>query len=340
MLPREVVDRLAAWGTLLRVFAEPGDRLWTLTPVDPARLLGLPEVVLESGDPSLFEERGDGLDIVSWAQARPWVDEATAEIAARVNHRAFGLDLARSLDLAPPGSSLVAGIDSLRRLVEEAGPAVFPRGFLVKAPLSAAGRGRFAGRDVDALDDSKLAKLFHVHGELLVEPLHDRVEDFGVVFEVEETGAARDVSVHHLLTDGRGTFRGIEIGTVIGTAGDSERGVRSRLENIAREAARALAAEGYVGPAGVDAYRHRLAHGADEGRVVLRPLVEVNARHTFGTIARAIVRRLVGDAGRGTLRLGDARDLPGSSFRGDSILLVAPDDHGRGAAWFEAWFEA
>lgn len=42
---------------------------------------------------------------------------------------------------------------------------------------------------------------------------------------------------------------------------------------------RALAAQGYFGAFGVDAYRHRLLDGS--GRTALNPLSEINARYTM-----------------------------------------------------------
>ena len=63
-----------------------------------------------------------------------------------------------------------------------------------------------------------------------------------------------------------------ERGAVSGT--DDE-----RLGEAAEEAGRALAAAGYRGPFGIDAFRHRI--GGPGSREVLNPLSEINARYTM-----------------------------------------------------------
>jgi len=52
----------------------------------------------------------------------------------------------------------------------------------------------------------------------------------------------------------------------------------ARLEEACAAAGAALAAAGYFGPFGIDAYHHRALDGAG---VVLNPLSEINARFTM-----------------------------------------------------------
>jgi hypothetical protein len=90
-----------------------------------------------------------------------------------------------------------------------------------------------------------------------------------------------------LLVEGSGLYRGHR-GFV-----DSRGRVTSghRYDEALREAAVAVAqaaiASGYYGPCGVDAF----AFEAEPGRVELRPVVEFNARFTFGTVAIGLLRR-------------------------------------------------
>ena len=54
--------------------------------------------------------------------------------------------------------------------------------------------------------------------------------------------------------------------------------VDARLEEAAARAGEALAAAGYFGPFGIDAYEHRVPGGRER---VLNPLSEINARFTM-----------------------------------------------------------
>jgi hypothetical protein len=57
---------------------------------------------------------------------------------------------------------------------------------------------------------------------------------------------------------------------------------------LAADLAAWATARGYEGPIGIDAYVHRTA----EGRLVLRPICEVNPRHTMGLVALELKRRI------------------------------------------------
>jgi hypothetical protein len=115
---------------------------------------------------------------------------------------------------------------------------------------------------------------------------------------------------HRLVSDPRGGFLGIELEPEV------DRGIADALEEVARPAAELLAARtGYRGPFSIDAFVYR-----DRGALHLHPLCELNARHTFGWIARALARRL------GIRRLGF--DSPPHA----ATVLIAPGDD-RVTAW-------
>jgi hypothetical protein len=63
-------------------------------------------------------------------------------------------------------------------------------------------------------------------------------------------------------------------------------GFDDALIAAASEIARAAHAAGYYGPCGVDAFTFRR-----DGEKILRPIVELNARFTTGTVAIGLLRR-------------------------------------------------
>jgi len=281
-------------GALLRVFAREGDRLWTPAAVDEA-----PGVILESGPlrdlpaageilawcetPEVASLRHDSRDPlpdlsgplheVVWRLPVP-----SPTVVAAVHHRAFYLHVAEDLGVTLPGARMVESLPELERIL---GARDAPGAWVVKAPLSAAGRHRHLG---SSLDDPKarrtVERLFARHGPLLFEPWMDRVADFGVSALLTASGL-RVVGVHGQRVDAKGQFLGIDLEPVLSPA-DRERLV-STTEAVAAELRRA----GYLGPFGIDAWSYRNA----DGSIALHPLGEINARMTFGLVAWTLAER-------------------------------------------------
>ena len=158
-----------------------------------------------------------------------------------------------------------------------------PPGWVLKAPLSAAGRDRYI-EQTDFSDPKArrtVERLFERHGPLLFEPWMDRTADYGVsaLLTSDET---RIIGVHRQRVDRKGQFSGIDLDSPIPPE------IRDRLTETALAVGDALRREGYVGPFGTDAWEYRKA----EGSTVLHPLGEINARMTFGLVAWAWAERL------------------------------------------------
>ncbi|HEX3556065.1 MAG TPA: hypothetical protein VIA62_22840 [Thermoanaerobaculia bacterium] len=309
---RAVLTTVSGLGTLLRAFAQDGDRLWTPAPVDPERVLeapGLPRPILESGP---LPELPPVDEVLAWG--------ADSAIAATVHHRAFCLELAEELGCALPGARMVESLPDLDRVLSSARA---PRSWVVKAPLSASGRGRYIERRGPEISDPKsrrtLERLFERHGPLLFEPWMDRTADFGVSALLTETGL-RVVGIHGQRVDVKGQFAGIDLQPVLSAA------ERDRLLETVESVAAALRRAGYAGPFGIDAWRYR----KDSGEEILHPLGEINARMTFGRVAWTLAERV-----EGAVRLLFGRDLPSPEPGTAEILpLLAPGKQGI-AAWLE-----
>jgi hypothetical protein len=240
-------------------------------------------------------------------QALWWLPAPEPGVVARVAHRRFAFELARERGWAPPGAGFAADpaqVEALARAVSAAsgGP------WVAKAPWSAAGRERVLGAEAaDAREPGivrRLESLLERHGSLLVEPWVERTADFGCAGRLAPSGARLD-SVHGLEVDRRGAFRGtVPLPNELVPLAAAERAV---LEEAFHAAAEALAAAGYTGPFGVDAFRWRRPDG--DRRESLRPLVEINPRLTFGLVAAAEAE------GTGRERSGARKHPPGGSDR-------------------------
>lgn len=315
--PRTVLATAARAATLLRAFAREGDRLWTPAPVDPEQLPeipGLPWPLLESGP---LDRLASADEVLAWAETPDaaalrsrdrepgpldgplhellWcLPVPPPEAVAAVHHRSFCLQIATDLGCALPGARMVESMTALDRLLAS---RTAPSAWVVKAPLSASGRSRYIERNVPPLQDAKtrrtVERLFERHGPLLFEPWMDRVEDFGLSVLLTPAGT-RTLSFHRQLVDRKGQFAGIELPGKLEKI-ELPEADRERLEEVVQGAARALRRAGYLGPFGIDLWRYRRPDGA----VVLHPLGEINARMTFGLVARALVDRVRGDLGIG-----------------------------------------
>ncbi len=305
--PRSVLVTVSRLATLLRVFAREGDRLWLPAPVNPESvpdMPGLPRPVFETGP---LRELPTADEVLAWCEtpaaaahrggaresAAVQLDDPLYEVlwrlptpepsvVAAVHHRAFHLRIAEEIGRALLGARMVESLSELDRILQHG-----PQRWIVKAPLSAAGRERYIERNDTALSDPKarrtVERLLARHGTLLFEPWMDRVADFGVSALVTHT-AMRIVGIHHQRIDARGRFVGIDL------VADLSAEERGRLVETTETVADSLRRAGYVGPFGIDAWRYR----REDGAVVLHPLGEINARMTFGLVAWTLAERVPG----------------------------------------------
>ena len=325
---RRALETASAFATLMRVFAEPGDRLWTPVAVDPARLpevegLAMPELVsgpLSSLPPSslvlawgeteevsaLRLREGDTEAPVCEARRRGTTREriwrlptAAPEVAARVNHRRYCFDLAQEWGIALPGSAWIENAAALQQHLAAASSHL--EEWVLKAPHSTAGRQR-----VVSLQGSDRAENLQRAGRLLersrggvIEPWLRRLEDFGACGLVGEH-RVRLFPMHRQAISPWGGFQGIRI--VDGSRDSPE--IRRKVEDMARRVGDRLRKDGYRGPFGIDAFTYQ----GTEGRPALHPLCEINSRSSFGLIAQLLHQRLgeIGPPASTELRL-----LPG-----------------------------
>lgn len=200
------------------------------------------------------------LDVLRRANARPFA----AALRAQLDGPAFEKRVASDLDQA---LSLVARPADL--------------GWLVRRTFGAAGRGRrrlAAGR-VEGADRAWLEASLRL-GPVVVEPWADIVEELTVCGAVTEGGDVRVLTPGFQLTTRQGAWTRTDAADP-GHLGREDDGLVLRA---CEDVGRALAAEGYRGPYGIDAFRYREAPGAP---VRLNALSEINARLTMDRIEPA-----------------------------------------------------
>ena len=267
-LPRAVQERISLLGALACVLA-PADRdveLWTPVAIDAARLAS-PPAALRVGEPP----RAD----LAWADPH----------AKSVNDRRLALAVATEHGASLPGARVITRVDE----VDIAGP------WVTKAPWTAAGRDRCHGDGAPTTEQrTRIGRLLETFGALVLEPWMERIVDVGVCATVAPDGLVSAHPAHGLVTDKRGGFLGIDL------AGPPlEPSERDQLATMVAAAGAALCDRGYAGPFAVDAFAYR-----HQGERKFHPLCEINARFSFGWIARALNQRL----GATELRFGTPPD--------------------------------
>jgi hypothetical protein len=240
------------------------------------------------------------------ACGEPSVWGASPEVVERVHDKAFAQRAAEELDLVPRvlrGTSVVFEPDELvspreaaqriERIVDS-WPDWTGGRFTLKPRFGSSGRGRFDVRAGDASPSELRSALprLAARGGAILEPWLARESDLSAQLRVTSAGDVFVLGTLQQILSDRGSYRG-HCGEV-DSAGRIFSGQPhdSELRAAAAAIAHSALAQGFRGPCGVDALEFRW-RDASEWRRALRPVVELNARFTMGTVVCGLVRRAV-----------------------------------------------
>lgn len=295
-------------------------RPWSIAPDLASRLAGL--------RPGLADDQ----------TLAPWTAETRGLFSKVEQVRSLG----RWMGPSHPCSTTEELGDALEEL-----QALGHREFLLKRAFSTAGSGLTPLRNEDLPDllARPLAPAIVDEGGILLEVRHDRVFDFSVQYRLEG-GSLRFVGFVEQVIHGLGGYRGSLCRSKFCRALDAELArflmdeclpLYDAAGELAADLTAWATARDHEGPLGIDAYVHRTA----EGRLALRPICEVNPRHTMGLVALELKRRIA--PGRDlafsivkTVDLTAEDDAPeidaGGKLAKGSIVLTECDERTRFAA--------
>ncbi len=186
------------------------------------------------------------------------------DIVRHVNDKHFSHRLEQQLGLALPGSCLVASQPELQQAVQNCNAD-----WVLKHPLGMSGRMRVLGKR-GRLDPSALGwarRQWSGGVSLLFEPWVYERQDFSLHFHLQADRSCHYLGACQMVHDTSGVFRGNQSP---GHWVPPDQALR-----CAREVVQQVAALGYWGPLGIDAFTGR-------------PLVEINARYSFGRLTLAL----------------------------------------------------
>ncbi|MEO7162981.1 MAG: hypothetical protein ABI041_08680, partial [Bdellovibrionia bacterium] len=165
---------------------------------------------------------------------------------------------------------------------------------MVKAPYGTAGTQIRHLRNLEELQGKLggwIRNILHDQGEIIVEQWLDKVYDLSIQMEVSEEGTEL-LEVRSFITGRQNEYRGTYLGKKL--SGFAEEDLRfihilvAKWRPFILNLGNCLRAEGYQGPAGVDALIWRDL----KGNLKLKPLVELNPRWTMGRVALELEKKL------------------------------------------------
>lgn len=198
------------------------------------------------------------------------------------------------------------------------------RGFhrlVVKQGLGLAGANAIRLWEPELLETQRrwMAESLEAGQTLVAEPWLERLADFSVQFERTDEGLRR-VGFTDLFNDHRGQFLanaaspGFErrpptrVTQAFNAWPDAPSLIRRVYDVVARALEPRLAAVGFRGPLGVDAFVHAMPEGPR-----LKPVVEINPRYTMGRLTLELMRA-VAPGSHGLYRLVNRAQLKAEGF--------------------------
>lgn len=219
---------------------------------------------------SLDPSRAPTASVRAWGvtSVLPWETVAPEKVRT-VNDKLFSHRVERDLGISMPGSAIASDCQSLERQVKGT-----PHDWVLKHPFGVGGRERVTGKahTLSPAAEQWARARFKEGWGLLFEPWLRKEAEYSLHFEIGADARPRYLGHCRLLTDPSGAFRGNAV-----TPGETlPDGLRSKAD----QALEIVAAEGYRGPVSLDSMVGFL--GSER---LVRPVVEINARYSFGRLA-------------------------------------------------------
>ena len=167
---------------------------------------------------------------------------------------------------------------------------------VIKAPWSSSGRGvKFCDASRLAVSANWVNSVIARQGSVMVEPLYNKVKDFGVEFSVDTQGV-----IHYEGLSLFQTVRGAYVGNILASE-QCKRDMLSRylpltlLDQTVHKITQTTLLEGYTGPFGIDMMVCDASGGYQPDQTgdapknyLLHPCVELNLRRTMGHVALSL----------------------------------------------------
>ena len=190
-------------------------------------------------------------------------------LVGHFNDKRTSHQLETELGLALPFATIIRGSAELREQVKRC-----PHDWVLKHPFGVSGRERVLGKCGQLLPAAEnwCSKVLQDGWEPVFEPWIVKTEEFSLHFHRQADGTTSFLGCCELLTEASGLFRGNRIGQL--EAPDWALNAGQQVCSLLQD---------YWGPVSFDC-----CSGTLGGERVNRPLMEINARYSFGRLALAL----------------------------------------------------
>lgn len=196
--------------------------------------------------------------------------------------------------------AMITQIEELAKLLTQ-GPC------LAKIPYSSSGRGLWRINRLDSQLEETLRKLLQRHGTLLVEPLLDKLQDYGAEYYIDEVGEVQFIGLCAFETDDQGRYLESlcqapeetlqQLTDSLSEPNELTQALAQHRAYLSREVA-----PYYRGPIGIDLLSYR-PDGVSKS-IALHPWVEINLRYTMGHYALDLYRERIPQGSHDQYRFG------------------------------------
>ncbi len=225
-----------------------------------------------------IESWGASRSVADWAHIHHLhYDMPSWEITKKVNSKEFSFQCSPKL----PGASLLySEEEAMKWLAKLKAPAV------LKTCFGVSGKGHLHIDPLTPLNTQKimqfLSKEWKMQRPVIAEPWVTRLLDFSTQWEIHPKGKIEYVGVTICENDAKGRYLTNRVGDVPAYFGLYFPYLEEHL-SVAKQALKKIAALGYFGNVGIDAMLYQ--QNTIPCKILLQPIVEINARKTMGWVA-------------------------------------------------------
>ncbi len=265
---------------IMRQVSQKWNSILRLLPGAQQAECGSPDILESPNTERLF--RGEIQQLLPWGVTPRVVQLAQQHklqqsfpepaVVRDINDKRFSHRLEKKLKVALPYSCIVKDKEDLQAAV-----ANCPHGWILKHPLGVSGRERVIGKPGIIIESAQrwADRKFRQGWSLVFEPWVEKRQDSSIHFTIEPEGEISLLGYCELLTDDGGTHRGNKV--------SPSSQPPPEVHNIGTHVAEELGRLGYWGVVGIDVLSGFLGK-----QPVQRPIVEINARQSFGRLTLAL----------------------------------------------------
>lgn len=326
-------------------YAEPGDWVWCEEEVEPMLKDLLPADIHPFGQVSTTKNLMQQLTTGTVCRAQPWglspdslyrMVQLAQQVAGKVRGTDWKADYRRLTGRQTAAfclSRLHALLPAMEwpqvptfcSSLEEVNTCIIPgKGpYVLKTPFSSSGRGLlWCAEGLGEKEKAWVQGAIRKQGAISVERGLDKVLDFAMEFQVEETGEVR--------YEGLSLFETAERGAYTGNRLAAEARLRQTLLNYVEESLfeqvkqtlvvllKELYAPYYLGYIGVD----MLIYRTETGAYAWHPCVEINMRYTMGLVALKLAQRWLSEQASGLFQIAYHKEA-GEAYRLHQVAQAA-----------------